>query len=103
MMIVQSDIFINNYQMIIGSNFSKKCDQVLLEAAKQSGNKVGVKISVKSLNQVFKFERTEIKNILEFMQNRDLVELETIGGPLLYGHISLTSYGLKRIEKIKNN
>lgn len=89
--------------MIIGSNFSKKCDQVLLEAAKKSGNKAGVKISVKSLNQVFKFERTEIKNILEYMQNKDLVELETIGGPLLYGHISLTYKGLDRIEKIKKN
>jgi hypothetical protein len=87
--------------MIIGGNFSKKCDQVLLEAAKQSGSKAGIKISVKSLNDVFKFDRTEIKNILEFMQNRNLIELETIGGPLLYGHISLTSKGLERVEKIK--
>lgn len=87
--------------MIIGGNFSKKCDQVLLEAAKQSGSKAGIKISVKSLNDVFKFDRTEIKNILEFMQNRNLIELETIGGPLLYGHISLTSNGLERVEKIK--
>jgi len=86
--------------MIIGSNFNKKCDQILLEAAKQSGKKAGIKISVKALNEDCKFERNEIKNILEFMQNKNLIELETIGGPLLYGHISLTSTGIERIKKI---
>jgi len=86
--------------MIIGNSFNKKCDQILLKAAKHSDYKAGVKVSVKELNDYFEFDRSEIKNILEFMQNRDLVELETIGGPLLYGHISLTAKGIERVENL---
>ena len=99
-MIVYIAIITKRNRMIIGNNFNKKCDQILLEAAKHSNFKPGVKVSVKILNDHFEFDRTEIKNILEFMQNRDLIELETIGGPLLYGHISLTSKGIERVEKL---
>ncbi|MGF1669996.1 MAG: hypothetical protein ACFCU6_06085 [Balneolaceae bacterium] len=88
--------------MIIGSNFNKKCDQILIEASKLSGNRVSAKISVKDLNKNFDLDRNEMRNILEYMQNLELIEIETIGGPLLYGHISLTSKGVDRILKIKN-
>jgi hypothetical protein len=40
--------------------------------------------------------RTEIKNILEYLDELGYLKIKTIGGPLLYGHVSITQEGLEK-------
>jgi DNA-binding GntR family transcriptional regulator len=87
--------------MIIGSDFNKKCNQFLKQTGVSAKVKPGKRVSVVEINEVLEFERTEIQAILEYLSETDLVKLETIGGPLLYGHISLTKNGVKKLKEGK--
>lgn len=42
-------------------------------------------------------DRTEIKNILEYLEELGYLELKTIGGPWLYGHVTITGKGLEKV------
>ncbi len=44
-------------------------------------------------------DRTEIKNTLEYLEELGYLELKTIGGPWLYGHVSITKKGLKKASE----
>lgn len=82
--------------MIIGSEFSKKNQQYLREICRLSKGNTDYKIPVKKINDKLGLDRTEIKNILEYLQELGYVEIATIGGPLLYGHVTATEKGLKK-------
>ena len=87
--------------MIIGRDFNKKCEQILIEAGKLSGMQPGIRVSVDHLNQDLNFDRIEIRNYFEYLSDRDLIGLATIGGPFLYGHISLTKKGLAKLSDLQ--
>lgn len=82
--------------MIIGEDFNFKSRQVALFTLRQSAGKPGVKISVDELNNHLGFDEQEIKNILDFLLSQNYLKEETIGGALLYGHVSITEKGIAR-------
>jgi len=84
--------------MIIGSEFSKKYHRFLREIGELSNGDPFQKISVQELNTHLQSERTEIKNVLEYFQDLGYISIETIGGPLLYGHIKITESGLEKYQ-----
>lgn len=87
--------------MLIGKGFNKKCEQILSEAAKISNHESGYIISVEELNKVLGFGRKEIRYYFEYMNDQELIELTTIGGPFLYGHITLTEKGVAKIKALQ--
>lgn len=92
--------------MLIGKGFNKKCEKILKEAAEISNYESGHDISVEVLNKDLGFGRKEIRYYFEYMSDQNLIELTTIGGPFLYGHISLTQKGItkiKTLQKKENN
>jgi len=82
--------------MIIGQDFNKKCEQLLIGASRLSNMKSDEAVSVEQLNKSLNCERNEMRGYLEYLADNNLIELKSIGGPMLYGHISLTSKGLKK-------
>lgn len=88
--------------MLIGSNFNKLCEKILLAAGEQADYSAGKRVSVKKLAELLDLDRTEVRNAFQYIEELDLISVETIGGPLLYGHISLTKKGLLKIKKIRN-
>lgn len=88
--------------MIIGSEFSKKNQEYLKEICRLSQGDTGYKIPVQDINEKLELDRTELKNILEYLQELEFIEIATIGGPLLYGHITVTQKGLDKCAQISN-
>jgi len=82
--------------MIIGSGFSKKNQRFLKVVARLSEDDIKKKIQVKDIHEAMEMDRTEIKNILEYLEELGYLELKTIGGPWLYGHITITEKGLEK-------
>ncbi len=86
--------------MIIGSRFSRKYHQLLIEIGELSQGKINKEISVKNLNSDLNMDRTEIKNALEYLEELGYIRIKTIGGPLLYGHITITESGLHKYHTL---
>lgn len=86
--------------MIIGSEFSKKYHQFLKEIGSLSNNETSQRIQVQDINASLDLDRTEIKNVLEYLQELGYISIETIGGPLLYGHITITELGLEKYQEL---
>jgi len=82
--------------MIIGGGFSEKNKRFLETVAELSGRNVKKRIAVKQINNAMELDRTEIKNILEYLDELGYLKIKTIGGPLLYGHVSITQEGLEK-------
>lgn len=85
--------------MIIGSNFSKKNQHYLQVVHNLSGGDTDYNIPVQEVNDELELDRTELKNILEYLQDLGFIEITTIGGPLLYGHIKITQKGLEKCDR----
>ena len=85
--------------MLIGGDFNKKGKHLLKELANQSDHQIDVQITVNELNEILGFDRNEVKNLLEYLENKECVKIETIGGPFLYGHVSITKKGLAKSKK----
>lgn len=88
--------------MIIGSEFSKKYHQFLKVIGELSENDTSHQIPVRDINSSLSLDRTEIKNVLEYLQELGYINIETIGGPLLYGHITITETGLEKYKRLSN-
>ncbi len=88
--------------MIIGSEFSEKYQEVLKEIGRLSQDDPSHQISVKKLNGNLNLDRTEIKNVLEYLEELGYIDIKTIGGPLLYGHITITKSGLAKYDELIN-
>ncbi|MDZ7660600.1 hypothetical protein [Fodinibius sp.] len=86
--------------MIIGSEFNKKYQQLLWEIGSLSQEDTSKQIPVKKINATLEWDRIEIKHALEYLQELGLIKTTTIGGPLLYGHITLTESGLKKYKSL---
>lgn len=86
--------------MIIGSEFSKKYQRILKEIGTFSQDDTSKQIPVKKINATLEWDRSEIKHGLEYLQELGLINIETIGGPLLYGHITITESGLEKYKSL---
>jgi Mn-dependent DtxR family transcriptional regulator len=82
--------------MIIGGGFSEKNQRFLETVAELSGHDLKKRIAVKQINNAMELGRTEIKNILEYLDELGYLKIKTIGGPLLYGHVPITQEGLEK-------
>lgn len=85
--------------MIIGSGFSPKNRRFLEVIARLSGRDTDKKIPVKQINETLELDRTEIKNMLAYLEELGYLEIKTIGGPWLYGHVSITPKGLQKASE----
>ncbi|MEO1023828.1 MAG: hypothetical protein AAFW89_14890 [Bacteroidota bacterium] len=85
--------------MLIGGDFNKKAKVLLSELSRLSEETVETKIAVSELVQLIQADRNEMRNLLEYLENKDCISVETIGGPYLYGHISITKKGLRKAVK----
>lgn len=88
--------------MIIGSEFSKKYHHFLKAIGKLAQNDTSQRIPVQDINANLNLDRTEIKNVLEYLQELGYINIETIGGPLLYGHITITEAGLQKYQELSD-
>lgn len=88
--------------MLIGSDFNKKCEKLLLETEQISEQSCDASISVEELNENLGFDRNELRSYLEYLNDRKLIELLSIGGPLLYGHIRITKKGLQKALSLRD-
>ncbi|MGK7370249.1 MAG: hypothetical protein ACNS64_08535 [Candidatus Halalkalibacterium sp. M3_1C_030] len=86
--------------MIIGSEFSSKNQKYLREICRLSEGDTEYKIPVQDINENLGLDRTQLKNILEYLQELGYVDIATIGGPMLYGHIKITEKGLKKCKDL---
>lgn len=86
--------------MIIGSKFSEKHQRYLKVIYGLSGGDQGREISVQHINEELNLDRPELKNVLEFLDGLELIEIISIGGPLLYGHITITQKGIKKASNL---
>lgn len=87
--------------MLIGSDFNKRCEKILLAAGREAEFKSGKKVSVEKLAQKLNMDRVEIRNMFRYMTDLKFIEIISIGGPVLYGHISLTEKGIAKIQALK--
>ncbi|MDR8390156.1 mediator of RNA polymerase II transcription subunit 18 [Aliifodinibius sp. S!AR15-10] len=86
--------------MIIGNEFSNKSKLVLKQIGQISEGDINKKLSVKNVNRELELDRTEIKNFLEYLEELGYIEIVTIGGPFLYGHIKITDKGLQKYTNL---
>jgi Mn-dependent DtxR family transcriptional regulator len=86
--------------MIIGSEFSKKNQEYLREICRLSDGDTDYKMPVHDINEKLGLDRTQLKNILEYLQELGYINIVTIGGPMLYGHIKVTEKGLKKCKDL---
>lgn len=88
--------------MLIGSDFNKRCEKILLAAGREAEFKAGKKVSVEKLARKLNMDRVEIRNLFRYMTDLKFIEIVSIGGPVLYGHISLTEKGIGKINSFMN-
>lgn len=88
--------------MIIGSEFNKKSRNLLKEIGRIADDDKDLKLSVQEINESVKMDRTEIKNLLEYLDELGYIKIVTIGGPLLYGHVRITSRGVKKYHELRD-
>lgn len=88
--------------MLIGSDFNKRCEKILLAAGKECDYVTDKKISVEVLTKELELDRVEIRHLFQYLIDLKLIKIETIGGPALYGHISLTQKGILKVKSLEN-
>jgi uncharacterized membrane protein YvbJ len=87
--------------MLIGGDFNKKCEELLNRAVERADGDSDAMISVTEVNDTLGYDRNEIKSYLDYLSDRGLLKIESIGGPLLYGHITVTKKGIAKITDLK--
>lgn len=87
--------------MLIGGQFNKKCKMLLVESGLLCGREPRKKISVSELNTRLQYDRTEMRRYLEYLDEKEFIHLSTIGGPYLYGHITITEKGIRKLQEFE--
>lgn len=87
--------------MLIGADFNNRAKQLLALLSNLSGDKPGKEISAGDLVAQLELDRTELKNLLGYLEDKELIEVVTIGGPFLYGHIRITEKGVLKAANLE--
>ncbi len=85
--------------MILGSDFNLKAKNILKRMYIDSDGEEGVRVSVKEISEELGIDKTEARNLFEYLESKKCLKIETLGGEYLYGHVSLTKKGLARSQK----
>lgn len=80
--------------MLIGGDFSKKAKTILIKVSELSNQNPEQKIEVATIAESLQVDKTELKHLLQYLEEKGLISIETIGGPYLYGHIRITEAGI---------
>ena len=97
------DVHQTKSSMLIGSDFNRRCEKILLAAGRETEFEAGVNIPVEKLAHTVNMDRVEIRNLFRYMIDLHFIKEESIGGPVLYGHISLTDKGVKKAKSLLDN
>lgn len=84
---------------MIGKDFEAVSRAVLTELQRQGEDHGDVRICVEQVMLSLGLDRNVAKDALEFLSEKGLITLETMGGPYLYGHVRLTQTGHQHIAK----
>jgi len=87
--------------MLIGGDFNNRAKQLLAILSELSDNDTESKIPVEELVKELGSDRSELKNLLQYLEGRNLITIASIGGPFLYGHIRITDKGIQKALKKK--
>ncbi|MBD3615983.1 MAG: hypothetical protein HUJ22_05365 [Gracilimonas sp.] len=87
--------------MLIGGDFNNRAKQLLALLERMSENNPETKVPVEELVSHLDLDRIELKNLLEYLEGRQLIEIASIGGPFLYGHVKITEKGIIKAAKFK--
>jgi len=87
--------------MLIGGDFNNRAKQLLAILSELSDNDTESKIPVEELVKELGSDRSELKNLLQYLEGRNLITIASIGGPFLYGHIRITDKGIHKALKKK--
>ena len=85
--------------MIIGSEFSNTASILLSEIALQSNSNSEEIVFVDPLCSKLNLERNEAKNLLEYLEDKEYICIESIGGVFLYGSVRITAKGLAKLTE----
>lgn len=85
--------------MIIGKDFNSKAKEILKAMYEKSEGKEALRVEVKFICTKLDIDKPEAKNLLEYLESKDCIKIETLGGPYLYGDVSLTKKGIARSQK----
>ena len=85
--------------MIIGSEFSNTARRLLSEIALQSTSNSEEVVSVDPLCSKLKLERNEAQHLLEYLEDKGYICIESIGGVFLYGSVRITAKGLAKLTE----
>lgn len=85
-----------SYSMLIGSGFNKNSQKLLKTIARLSTGEPEKKLSADRIYEEADVDETEFKQVMGYLHELGLIEIVTIGGPLLYGHVRITGAGLKK-------
>lgn len=85
--------------MIIGKNFNSKAKEVLRLMYENTDGQEGLRVEVKELCKELNIDKPEAKNLFEYLEAKDCIKIETMGGPYLYGDVSLTKKGVVKSQK----
>jgi hypothetical protein len=85
--------------MIIGSQFSNTASILLSEIALQFNSNSEEIVFVDPLCSKLNLERNEAKNLLEYLEDKEYIGIESIGGLSLYGSILTTAKGLAKLSE----
>jgi Mn-dependent DtxR family transcriptional regulator len=87
--------------MLIGGDFNSRAKQLLLQLGELCKKDTDKKIPVTELAEKLDVDRTELKNLLEYLENKELISIASIGGPFLYGHVKITKKGIQKALNLK--
>ncbi|MBR9916786.1 hypothetical protein GYB29_03645 [bacterium] len=76
-----------------------KAKSILKRMYIYSDGEEGVRVSVKEISEELGIDKTEARNLFEYLESKKCLKIETLGGEYLYGHVSLTKKGLARSQK----
>lgn len=85
--------------MIIGDDFNSKAKQLLQSVYEKSEGEEGKRVKVELLSNEMELDKTEAKNLIEYLESKDCLKIETMGGPYLYGDVSITKKGIAKSKK----
>jgi Mn-dependent DtxR family transcriptional regulator len=85
--------------MILGKDFNSKAKEILKKMFDLSGGEESLRVNVKQICKALDIEKNEAKNLFEYLESKDCIKIETMGGPYLYGDVSLTKKGIAKSQK----
>lgn len=87
--------------MLIGGDFNSKAKILLTQLSELCDQNPDNNVDVADIIEVLQLDKTELKHVLQYLEEKELISIVSIGGPYLYGHIRITQKGISKVAKQK--